>query len=160
MLNLIHFSIFFSSPFQSSSPRQKPTLRIPDSTMATTISHFTIPIVSSAAPINPRKPFPNQRFAAVPQQNKWWAPLFGWSPEPEYIDGRLSMKPDQEVLPQSGTERVRIGHEKICLRGRLTEDKARELRKKTIETSNFHDIMYHSAIASRLASDVSRSYDR
>lgn len=40
-------------------------------------------------------------------------------------------------------------------RGCFTAEKAKELRKKTIETSTFHDIMYHSAIASRLASDVS-----
>ncbi|KZV26104.1 hypothetical protein F511_06030 [Dorcoceras hygrometricum] len=120
--------------------------------MATTISHITTPIVSSAAPINPRKLFPNHRSAAVPQTNKWWAPLFGWSSEPDYI----RMDPDPEVLPLQDTQTVQIGHDKSCLRGRLTEEKARELRKKTIESSNFHDIMYHSAIASRLASDISR----
>ncbi|PWA57606.1 hypothetical protein CTI12_AA405630 [Artemisia annua] len=40
--------------------------------------------------------------------------------------------------------------------GCFTEEKAKQLRMKTVEMSNFHDIMYHSAIASRLASDVTR----
>ncbi|TYG49315.1 hypothetical protein ES288_D10G084400v1 [Gossypium darwinii] len=39
--------------------------------------------------------------------------------------------------------------------GSFTEEKARQLRKKTMENSSFHDMMYHSAIASRLASDIS-----
>ncbi|KAI4325269.1 hypothetical protein MLD38_030683 [Melastoma candidum] len=46
------------------------------------------------------------------------------------------------------------------LAGRFTEEKARELRLKTADCYNFHDAMYHSAIASRLASDVSGSYRR
>nr|GEX43528.1 hypothetical protein [Tanacetum cinerariifolium] len=36
----------------------------------------------------------------------------------------------------------------------FTEEKAKQLRMKTVEMSNFHDVMYHSAIASRLASDI------
>ncbi|KAJ8765539.1 hypothetical protein K2173_014661 [Erythroxylum novogranatense] len=39
--------------------------------------------------------------------------------------------------------------------GCFTEEKAKELRRKTAEGSAFHDLMYHSAIAARLASDVS-----
>ncbi|THU52344.1 hypothetical protein C4D60_Mb10t03030 [Musa balbisiana] len=38
----------------------------------------------------------------------------------------------------------------------FTEEKARELRMRTMETEAFHDVMYHSAIASRLASDLPR----
>jgi hypothetical protein len=34
----------------------------------------------------------------------------------------------------------------------LTEEKARLLLVRMIETQSFHDAMYHSAIASRLAS--------
>ncbi|KAM7253842.1 hypothetical protein ACFE04_031524 [Oxalis oulophora] len=74
----------------------------------------------------------------------WWAPLFGVSANPDYITTNIS-----------GTEtepgRVRP---KITLGG-FTEEKAKELRKKTLESSTFHDVMYHSAIASRLASDLS-----
>jgi hypothetical protein len=36
--------------------------------------------------------------------------------------------------------------------GLLTGEKARQLRVRMIETQSFHDAMYHSAIASRLAS--------
>jgi hypothetical protein len=35
--------------------------------------------------------------------------------------------------------------------GGLTEEKARQLRARMVETESFHDAMYHSAIASRLA---------
>ena len=38
--------------------------------------------------------------------------------------------------------------------GGFTEEKAKQLRRKTMESASFHDIMYHSSIASRLASDV------
>jgi hypothetical protein len=34
----------------------------------------------------------------------------------------------------------------------LTEEKARQLRMRMMETETFHDAMYHSAITSRLAS--------
>ncbi|XP_028108761.1 S-adenosylmethionine synthase 3-like [Camellia sinensis] len=44
--------------------------------------------------------------------------------------------------------------------GCFTEEKARQLRLMTKETSSFYDIMYHSAIASRLASDFPNSSDR
>ncbi|KAI4331216.1 hypothetical protein MLD38_029422 [Melastoma candidum] len=44
--------------------------------------------------------------------------------------------------------------------GRFTEEKARELRLKTADCYTFHGAMYHSAIASRLASDVSGSHRR
>jgi hypothetical protein len=36
--------------------------------------------------------------------------------------------------------------------GLLTGEKARQLRVRMMETQTFHDAMYHSAIASRLAS--------
>jgi hypothetical protein len=35
--------------------------------------------------------------------------------------------------------------------GGLTEEKARQLRARMAEIESFHDAMYHSAIASRLA---------
>ncbi|XP_073129038.1 uncharacterized protein [Henckelia pumila] len=103
--------------------------------MAISIPHLRSPIISSAASINPPRPRSTHSIS-------WWAPIFGWSPEPDYING------------SARTDSVQ---EKSCFRGRLTEEKAKELRKKTVATSSFHDIMYHSAIASRLASDVSGS---
>ncbi|KAF7152756.1 hypothetical protein RHSIM_Rhsim01G0078900 [Rhododendron simsii] len=39
--------------------------------------------------------------------------------------------------------------------GTFTDEKARRLRLMTTDTGAFHDAMYHSAIASRLASEFS-----
>jgi hypothetical protein len=41
----------------------------------------------------------------------------------------------------------------------LTQEKARQLRMRMMETQSFHDAMYHSAIASRLASAAPRDDD-
>ncbi|MCO5569906.1 hypothetical protein L7F22_023620 [Adiantum nelumboides] len=46
------------------------------------------------------------------------------------------------------------GH-KAARRVSFTPQKARELRKKLKDTDTFHDLMYHSAIASRLANEDS-----
>uniref|UniRef100_A0A452Y4M3 Uncharacterized protein n=1 Tax=Aegilops tauschii subsp. strangulata TaxID=200361 RepID=A0A452Y4M3_AEGTS len=59
--------------------------------------------------------------AGTPQGGKWWAPLVGWSGKADYIE------------PAAPAE------------------KARQLRARMSETESFHDAMYHSAIASRLA---------
>ncbi|XP_010914931.1 uncharacterized protein [Elaeis guineensis] len=74
----------------------------------------------------------------------WWAPLFGWSSEPDYIDGG-----EKESEAVEGKRRRPVRRF-----APLTEEKARELRMRTMETETFHDVMYHSAIASRLASDL------
>ncbi|KAL2243432.1 UNVERIFIED_CONTAM: hypothetical protein Sindi_0461200 [Sesamum indicum] len=115
--------------------------------MASTVHSFRTPIVSSAAPPNPRN---RRNPPAAAQSNNWWTPIFGWSSEPDYIGGGVKT----EAGPAQAENGSR-GAEKNLFRGCFTEEKAKELRKKTIETSTFHDIMYHSAIASRLASDVS-----
>ncbi|CAL4965596.1 unnamed protein product [Urochloa decumbens] len=79
---------------------------------------------------------------------KWWAPLLGWSGQPDYIDAQPAAAPAEEELMQQH------GHRGAASRrfGVLTEDKARQLRMQMMETESFHDAMYHSAIASRLAS--------
>uniref|UniRef100_A0A1J3JS03 Uncharacterized protein n=1 Tax=Noccaea caerulescens TaxID=107243 RepID=A0A1J3JS03_NOCCA len=77
----------------------------------------------------------------------WWAPLFGISSDPDYLNIESS-----SVTPESGQDPVQK-----LRRGCLTEEKARQLRKKIAEASTFHEVMYHSAIASRLASDISGS---
>lgn len=120
--------------------------------MAATFSSFRTPIVSSAALPNPSKPDPNRR------SNNWWTPIFGWPSEPDYIASQSSST--RTEAGQEAFETGRVKPEKNLFRGCFTEEKAKELRKKTIETSTFHDIMYHSAIASRLASDVSGRDDR
>ncbi|KAL1551307.1 hypothetical protein AAHA92_19167 [Salvia divinorum] len=110
------------------------------------LSSFRLPTVTAAAIPHPPKPDPSRR------SSNWWAPILGWSAEPDYITSQSS-----DPAAESG----RISADKSHFRGRFTEQKAKELRKKTIETTTFHDIMYHSAIASRLASDLSgRAEDR
>ncbi|KAL6627329.1 hypothetical protein ACP70R_031055 [Stipagrostis hirtigluma subsp. patula] len=77
---------------------------------------------------------------------KWWAPLLGWSGQPDYIDAQpRAVSAEEEPRPRPrGAAARRFGV--------LTEDKARQLRMRMMETESFHDAMYHSAIASRLAS--------
>ncbi|CAI9779959.1 unnamed protein product [Fraxinus pennsylvanica] len=106
------------------------------------------PILCSATPVNSRKPDPYRKSATGTNSNSWWTPIFGWSWEPDYIQS--SSTSSSRVENETGKSRS----EKL-FRGCFTAEKAKELRKKTIETSTFHDLMYHSAIASRLASDVS-----
>ncbi|CAJ1944414.1 unnamed protein product [Sphenostylis stenocarpa] len=87
----------------------------------------------------------------------WWTPLFGWSSEPDYIESNSkasSMQPAKlEAVPaatESKPPRPRFA-------GGFTEEKAKQLRMMT--TESFHDTMYHSAIASRLASEFKDSAD-
>ncbi|XP_022777141.1 uncharacterized protein LOC111318546 [Durio zibethinus] len=100
-----------------------------------------------------KKPDPSRRKPA--SSSSWWTPLFGWSSNPDYLnDGnvhntseRKTGVSDSESDPGRSRSRYSLG----C----FTEEKAKQLRRKTMENSSFHDIMYHSAIASRLASDIS-----
>ncbi|PUZ64249.1 hypothetical protein GQ55_3G129000 [Panicum hallii var. hallii] len=73
---------------------------------------------------------------------KWWAPLLGWSGKADYIEAPApAAKEDAAAAAARGRAFV----------GGLTEEKARELRARMAQTESFHDAMYHSAIASRLA---------
>ncbi|CAK7356598.1 unnamed protein product [Dovyalis caffra] len=88
----------------------------------------------------------------------WWAPLFGWSSSPDYINsgsagGTSDDVPDKES-GLLGSDKGPGPRSRFAL-GSFTEEKAKQLRRKTIEGSTFHDMMYHSAIASRLALDGS-----
>ncbi|XP_047057594.1 uncharacterized protein LOC124664028 [Lolium rigidum] len=83
------------------------------------------------------------RFRADATGNgKWWAPLLGWSGQPDYIDAQPAEAPEEQRRETPAARRF----------GVLTEEKARQLRVRMMETESFHDAMYHSAIASRLAS--------
>ncbi|XP_068650722.1 uncharacterized protein [Aristolochia californica] len=64
----------------------------------------------------------------------WWAPLFSGAPE------RKADVPSPEKPKSAGKRSV------------LTAEKARLLRKELRATETWHDPMYHSAIAARLAS--------
>ncbi|KAJ0759761.1 hypothetical protein HanPI659440_Chr04g0140101 [Helianthus annuus] len=100
--------------------------------------------------------------ASASSSGKWWTPLFGWSSDPDYIHNSSSttvIEGSESVtetldLDKRDECRSRSGSGSRFTPGGFTEEKAKQLRMKTVET-NFHDVMYHSAIASRLASDVS-----
>jgi hypothetical protein len=78
------------------------------------------------------------RAAAAEAGGKWWAPLVGWSGKADYLEA-----PAPVVAAAAARSRLFVGG--------LTEEKARELRARMAQTESFHDAMYHSAIASRLA---------
>ncbi|KAM7480385.1 hypothetical protein LguiA_028598 [Lonicera macranthoides] len=124
--------------------------------MATLFSCFTpTPILSSPASSNHRILQSSRRgnFIAA-SSNSWWTPLFGWSSDPDYIHTSTtgSAIQNNESLQSGEKQKSKSRFSPGC----FTEEKAKELRMKTMETATFHDIMYHSAIASRLASEVSR----
>ncbi|CAM0957511.1 unnamed protein product [Alopecurus aequalis] len=80
----------------------------------------------------------NRVRAGAPKGGKWWAPLVGWSGRTDYIDAAAPPVVEEEKAARS-------------FAGGLTEEKARQLRARMSEMDSFHDAMYHSAIASRLA---------
>ncbi|CAN6345441.1 unnamed protein product [Urochloa humidicola] len=82
------------------------------------------------------------RAAGGGEGGKWWAPLLGWSGKADYIEAPA---PAAKEASASAAARGR------AFVGGLTEEKARELRLRMAQTESFHDAMYHSAIASRLA---------
>ncbi|KAK1437522.1 hypothetical protein QVD17_03315 [Tagetes erecta] len=107
-----------------------------------------------------------------PHRKNWFTPLFGWSSEPDYINN--SVNTDQtntnnnynnnNVAGRSSTDFESDLDQKQVVRSRkspvkFTDEKARKLRMLTVETESFHDAMYHSAIASRFASDFSHRFD-
>uniref|UniRef100_A0A6N2K4A2 Uncharacterized protein n=1 Tax=Salix viminalis TaxID=40686 RepID=A0A6N2K4A2_SALVM len=90
----------------------------------------------------------------------WWSPLFGWSSSPDYLNGNSSTGSTSDDMPDkesglSGSDQEPGRPRSRFALGSFTEEKAKQLRRKTLEGSTFHDMMYHSAIASRLASDGS-----
>ncbi|KAF0920403.1 hypothetical protein E2562_034856 [Oryza meyeriana var. granulata] len=81
---------------------------------------------------------------------KWWAPLLGWSGQPDYIDAQPAAGEEERPTAAANPALQQRGGGRRF--GVLTEEKARQLRARMMETESFHDCMYHSAIASRLAS--------
>lgn len=93
--------------------------------------------VRPPAPARPCACSATARARPVGDGAKWWAPLLGWSGKADYLEAPA---PAQDEAPR----RQFVGV--------MTEEKARELRARMAQTESFHDAMYHSAIASRLAS--------
>ena len=86
------------------------------------------------------------RAAVAPEGGKWWAPLLGWSGRADYIEAAAPAP--AMAMAMAAEEEEKAGRSFV---GGLTEEKARQLRARMVETESFHDAMYHSAIASRLA---------
>ncbi|KAK4590461.1 hypothetical protein RGQ29_020850 [Quercus rubra] len=124
--------------------------------MATTLPSFRSGTIRASTSTN--KPDPDRR---KPASANWWVPIFGWSSEPDYMDptststattaSAKNVSGVSDLESETGRNRTRFS------RGCFTEEKAKQLRKKMMESSAFHDVMYHSAIASRLASDISEN---
>ncbi|XP_022991633.1 uncharacterized protein LOC111488192 [Cucurbita maxima] len=91
---------------------------------------------------------PNRRKATAP---KWWSPIFGWSSEPDYVDSSSAEQPVQNANPKLDSGRAKSRFSLGC----FTEEKAKNALNENAGELPFHDIMYHSAIASHLASNLS-----
>ncbi|KAK1422453.1 hypothetical protein QVD17_25581 [Tagetes erecta] len=120
--------------------------------MATSLSTCFHPISFTTNRFNRIKP----PAASSSSSGKWWTPIFNLSPDPDYIHSQTTETDDSATQNLDPDNNARSRFAPGC----FTEEKAKQMRMKTIETANFHDVMYHSAIASRLASDVSGRYDR
>ncbi|KAF8727032.1 hypothetical protein HU200_019527 [Digitaria exilis] len=103
------------------------------------------------APIRPRGAGVVRAAAGAAQSGngsgKWWAPLVGWSGKADYLEAPAPVA----VAAQDGVAAAAAARRQQQFVGGLTEEKARELRARMAQTESFHDAMYHSAIASRLA---------
>ncbi|KAK8581263.1 hypothetical protein V6N13_144299 [Hibiscus sabdariffa] len=124
--------------------------------MATTLAFsLSTPIRASSGSLERPDPRRKKPVSSSSSSSSWWAPLFGWSSNPDYLNGGntgLTSERKTDVAdPDSDPSRSRLR----CTTGCFTEEKAKQLRRKTMENAAFHDMMYHSAIASRMASDTS-----
>ncbi|XP_028753855.1 uncharacterized protein LOC114713391 [Neltuma alba] len=123
--------------------------------MASTFTPVYPAVIQASANSGHRRPDQDRRKGS---SSNWWTPIFGWSSEPDYIDSNNNKTADLPEKPESVTvSKSKAGKPRFA--GCLTEDKARRLRLMTMETETFHDTMYHSAIASRLASDFKTRSD-
>ncbi|CAI0389565.1 unnamed protein product [Linum tenue] len=110
-------------------------------------------VVCSSSSLEPNNP---RRIPSSSASPKWWSPLFGWSSEPDYVG-------TSEIQPADGDQnKNRADLESKQARSRFspgcfTAEKAKQLRMMTSGASSHHDVMYHSAIASRLASDFKKN---
>ncbi|XP_043725662.1 uncharacterized protein LOC122672231 [Telopea speciosissima] len=133
--------------------------------MATTATLISLrPTGIRASASSGHRKLENNRLKA--SSGNWWTPLFGWGADPDYIDGKNNTNNSNngessnlQGGSESDYERTARSRSRFAP-GCFTEEKAKQLRLMTMETETFHDIMYHSAIASRLASDFPNRADR
>ena len=137
-------------PQSLSKTQTQKSLSLPK--MASNLLHFRPSVIGALAVPNSSSDHARRKIASA----NWWTPLFGWASEPDYIDN--SSGSDSKEKAESASESKAPRSHRFAL-GCFTEEKAKRLRMLTKETESFHDVMYHSAIASRLASDFSNSSD-
>ncbi|GLT40577.1 hypothetical protein SLA2020_146980 [Shorea laevis] len=87
--------------------------------------------------------------------SNWCALLFGWSTEPDYVNNSNAANAPRQKLDIPAPESEQGRPRSRFVPGCFTEEKAKQMWRKDMEIASFHDTMYHFAIASRLASDVS-----
>ncbi|XP_061345226.1 uncharacterized protein LOC133291061 [Gastrolobium bilobum] len=118
--------------------------------MAATLIPIRAIGIQASATSPHRRPDPDRRRSS---SSNWWTPLFGWSSEPDYIDSNNKAPSQQRDNSKPDPATTESKPSRPLFAGGFTEEKARQLRMMTVGTESFHDTMYHSAIASRLASD-------
>ncbi|GLJ36161.1 hypothetical protein SUGI_0725510 [Cryptomeria japonica] len=112
----------------------------------------------------------NFDFVIKKLQSKWWIPIFGWSADEKWAEECSSSESVKssvlqktrkitEIESKSNEGEISVRKQSKFVAVSFTQEKAKLLRKTLRSTSNFHDLMYHSAIASRLASAESSSKD-
>ncbi|XP_058105032.1 uncharacterized protein LOC131248668 [Magnolia sinica] len=105
--------------------------------------------IAVSAASNPNLPNQAKKTADIVQKElitadpkrPWWAPLFRFGSERNTGDQAMRSGADESEMRKS-----------TARRSGLTAEKARVLRKELRAMECWHDAMYHSAIASRLAS--------
>lgn len=107
------------------------------------VSSFPARPVRTPSAVRPRGAAIRAAAAAV-EGGRWWAPLLGWSGKADYLEAPAPAPAVPQDDDAAAARRQFVGG--------LTEEKARQLRARMAQTESFHDAMYHSAIASRLAS--------
>ncbi|CAN0900866.1 hypothetical protein LINGRAHAP2_LOCUS21074 [Linum grandiflorum] len=94
-----------------------------------------------------------RRISFSTSSTKWWSPLFGWSSDPDYIRTDGGSDQSDKDLSRSEADLEAKQPRSRFPPGCFTAEKAKQLRMMTSDASSHHDAMYHSAIASRLASE-------
>ncbi|TKY54906.1 hypothetical protein E2542_SST19320 [Spatholobus suberectus] len=124
--------------------------------MAATFIPIRVAGIQACATSGHRRTDPDRRRSS---SANWWTPLFGFSSEPDYIDSSNKASSQQPAKPEPVPAAREAKPPRPRFAGGFTEEKARQLRMMTVGTESFHDTMYHSAIASRLASDFKAHSD-